>query len=112
VDRFELPDVRARQAASGRSYLEFLRVPDLSVGLYVLPAGGVDRQQPHTEDEIYYVVDGKARVTVSDEIAEVSAGSIVFVPATVAHRFHDIAEELTLLVVFGPAEGARGNEAG
>jgi mannose-6-phosphate isomerase-like protein (cupin superfamily) len=111
MEQFELADLQARQQAGGRPYLEFLSVPDLSIGLYVMPSGGVDRQQPHTEDEVYYVVSGVARVTVGDEISDVRAGSIVFVPATVPHRFHDIAEELTLLVVFGPAEGARAGKS-
>lgn len=110
MDHFEIQELRARQAAHGRPYLEFLRVPDLSAGLYVLPAGGVDGQQPHTEDEIYYVVGGRARMTVGDEVQEVSTGSVVFVPARVAHQFHDIEQELLLLVVFGPVEGDRTGE--
>ncbi|HEY7737291.1 MAG TPA: cupin domain-containing protein [Candidatus Limnocylindrales bacterium] len=107
METFDLDALRARQAAGGRPYLEFLSVPDLSIGLYVLPSGGVDRQQPHTEDEAYYVVAGRGRITVDDETQEVHPGSIVFVAAAVPHHFHDIEEELTLLVVFGPAEGSR-----
>jgi mannose-6-phosphate isomerase-like protein (cupin superfamily) len=104
VDAHRLADVFARQQALGRPYLEFIRVDDLSVGLYVLPAGGVDRQQPHLEDEVYHVLDGRGRITVGDEVTEVEPGSIVYVAATVPHRFHDIAEELRLLVFFAPAE--------
>ena len=107
MDAHELADLHARQAASGRAYLEFLRVPDLSAGLYVLPAGGTDPQQPHGEDELYFVVSGRARISVGDEDRAVSDGSTVFVGATVRHRFHDIEEELVILVVFGPAEGSR-----
>ncbi len=107
MDAFELADVVARRAESGRPYLEFLSVPDLSVGLYVLAAGQPDLQQPHGEDEAYYVISGRSRFTVGDEVRAVEAGSVVFVAAGVEHRFHDIAEELTLLVVFGPAEGSR-----
>ena len=107
MDAFELADLAARQEASGRPYLEFLTVPDLSVGVYVLRAGEPDLQQPHTEDEVYYVVSGRGRISVGDEDREVRAGSIVFVARAVAHRFHDIAEDLTLLVMFGPAEGSR-----
>ena len=33
-----------------------------------------------------------------------TAGSVVFVGADVEHRFHDIEEQLVVLVVFGPAE--------
>lgn len=104
---FELADVEAERAASGRPYLEFLRVPALSVGLYVLAAGSTDHQSPHDEDEVYYVVRGRAQVTVGDEVRDVRSGSVVFVAARVPHRFHDIAEELVLLVAFGPAEGSR-----
>ena len=108
MDAFELADLIAERDASGRPYLEFLNVPDLSVGLYVLAAGQPDLQQPHGEDEVYYVVSGRARVTVGDEVRDVRSGSIVFVAAHVTHRFHDIAEDLTLFVAFGPAEGSRG----
>ena len=107
MDAHELADLQARQAASGRAYLEFLRVPDLSAGLYVLPAGGTDPQQPHGEDELYFIVSGRGRISVGDEDRAVSAGSTVFVAATVPHRFHDIEEDLVSLVVFGPAEGSR-----
>jgi mannose-6-phosphate isomerase-like protein (cupin superfamily) len=107
MDAFELADLADQQAAGGRPYLEFLTVPDLSVGLYVLKAGQPDLQQPHTEDEVYYVVSGRAKVTVGDEVRDVQPGSIVFVATAVPHRFHDITEDLTLLVAFGPAEGSR-----
>jgi mannose-6-phosphate isomerase-like protein (cupin superfamily) len=107
MDAFELSDLTGRQAASGRPYLEFITVPDLSVGLYVLAAGQPDLQQPHTEDEVYYVISGRGRVTVGDDVRDVEPGSIVFVATAVPHRFHDIAEDLTLLVAFGPAEGSR-----
>lgn len=107
MEAFELADLLARTAVSERSYLEFIKVDDLSVGLYVLGPGAVDHQQPHTEDEVYYVIAGAARVTVGDEARDVREGSVVFVAAGVPHRFHDIASELRLLVVFGPAEYAR-----
>src|SRR5690349_21977534 len=107
MDAFELADLLAERTASGAPYLEFLTVPDLSVGLYVLAVGQPDLQRPHTEDEVYYVVSGRARVTVGDEVRDVRAGSIVFVATGVPHRFHDITEDLTLFVAFGPAEGSR-----
>ena len=107
MDAFELADLVADREASGRPYLEFLAVPDLSVGLYVLKAGDPDLQQPHTEDEVYYVIDGRGRITVGDEVRDVRRGSVVFVGTAVPHRFHDITEDLTLLVAFGPAEGSR-----
>lgn len=104
VDAFEATDVLRELDASGRLYHEFIRTHDLSVGLYRLAAGGSDPQSPHTEDEVYHVISGRATITVGDEERAVTAGSIVFVGADVPHRFHDIQEELVVLVIFGPAE--------
>ncbi|MFN8494106.1 MAG: cupin domain-containing protein [Caldilineaceae bacterium] len=100
----ELADIIQQRAASGEPWLEFLRVPSLSMGLYVLKAGMVDGQQPHTEDEVYYVVSGCGMMRAADEDRTVSAGSIIFVAANVEHRFHTISEDLTVLVFFAPAE--------
>jgi mannose-6-phosphate isomerase-like protein (cupin superfamily) len=104
MDAFELPQVEAERAASGRLYREFLRHPSMSAGLYVLEAGGEDPQSPHAEDEIYHVVAGRGQIRVAGEDRPVGPGSVVYVPATVEHRFHSIAERLELLVVFAPAE--------
>jgi mannose-6-phosphate isomerase-like protein (cupin superfamily) len=108
MDAWEYADVEAARAATGERYHEFLRVPDLSAGIYVIEAGGTDPQTPHTEDEVYYVIGGRAIVSVGNETRPVIPGSLIFVAAGVPHRFHDIAERLELLVAFGPAEGDRG----
>jgi quercetin dioxygenase-like cupin family protein len=104
MDAFELKQLLEQRASSQRLYLEFLRVPTLSAGLYVLPAGGVDPQGPHTEDEVYYIVSGRGAIQVAGENRAVEAGSVVFVKAGDEHRFHSIAEELVILVFFAPAE--------
>ena len=111
MDAWELSEVERDRAASGRLYHEFLSVPDLSAGLYVLEAGATDPQSPHTEDELYYVVEGRARVTVGDDVRDIEPGSLVFVGTAVPHKFHDITERLVLLVAFGPAEGSRASSA-
>lgn len=99
-----VPEIEEQRAESGKLYREFLRVPEMSAGLYVLPAGATDRQKPHREDEIYYVIRGRARFKAGSEDREISAGSVIFVAAQVGHRFYDITEELAVLVIFAPAE--------
>jgi mannose-6-phosphate isomerase-like protein (cupin superfamily) len=101
---FNIADAEKRRQQSGERYLEFLRVPAMSAGVYVLPAGGADPQSPHTEDEMYYVVRGRARMRAGSEDQTVSEGSIIFVAAGVEHRFYDITDELVVLVFFAPAE--------
>jgi mannose-6-phosphate isomerase-like protein (cupin superfamily) len=104
---FEVAQLAAEQAARDQRYYEFIRIPALSMGLYVLPAGGVDPQQPHSEDEVYYVVGGQATIHVAGEDRPVQPGSIVVVEAGVEHRFHSITEDLSVLVFFAPAEYSR-----
>ena len=104
MQAFELAQLVSQRETSHKLYLEFLKVPDLSMGLYVLPVGGADPQLPHTEDEVYYVVSGRAQILVADKSRYVQAGSIVYVEKNVAHRFHSIEEDLTVLVFFAPAE--------
>jgi mannose-6-phosphate isomerase-like protein (cupin superfamily) len=106
MDAFELSQLVEEHKQAGQSYLEFLRAPGMSLGLYALPAGGSDPQRPHNEDEVYYVLGGRGSIRVGSEDRRVQAGSIVFVAARVEHRFHSIEEDLNILVFFAPAEGS------
>jgi mannose-6-phosphate isomerase-like protein (cupin superfamily) len=106
-ERFEGAALIARQLVSGEPYLEFLRRESMSAGLYVLEAGADDPQQPHTEDELYHVLEGRAVLEVDGDQRPVQPGSTVFVAAGVAHRFHSIASKLSVLVIFAPPEHSR-----
>ncbi len=109
MNAFTLSDVIAAREQTGELYHEFLRVPTISAGVYQLAAGAIDPQEPHTEDEVYYIVQGQAQIQVAREHMPVKAGSIVFVAANVEHRFHSIIEDLTVLVFFAPAEYSQSN---
>jgi mannose-6-phosphate isomerase-like protein (cupin superfamily) len=100
---YTVAEVEAAHAEQDNRYLQFLTVPDLSLGLYNLPAGGEDLQTPHLEDEIYYVVSGRARLSAGDQDYPAEPGSILFVAKNVPHKFHEIEEDLHILVFFAPA---------
>ncbi|HEX6871349.1 MAG TPA: cupin domain-containing protein [Micromonosporaceae bacterium] len=87
---------------------EHLRTADLSVGTYSIPAGGVDDQHPHTEDEIYVVTAGRATFVDAAGAVPVRPGDTIFVGAGEQHRFVDITEDLALVVVFAPPYRSRG----
>src|SRR6185312_13005544 len=110
MDAFEISQLVDEHVQSIDAYLEFLRVPSLSLGLYKLSAGGIDLQEPHTEDEVYYVVSGRGAIQVGTENRAVEGGSIVFVAAGIEHRFHSLTEDLRILVFFGPAEYSQAPE--
>ena len=100
-----LDEMIARAKAEGGYAAEVIRSGLLSVGLYTLPAGAVDKQSPHHEDEVYYAVRGRAMLHVDGAEHPVAPGSLLFVPARAVHRFHDITEELVLVVFWAPPEG-------
>ncbi len=109
---FDLGELLAERGRSGRPWLEFLRESSLSVGVYHLRAGQDDPQRPHGEDEVYYVVSGRARFRSGREVRDVGPGAVLFVPRQEEHRFLDITEDLTALVFFAPAEGSSQAAAG
>lgn len=88
-------------------WVQHLRVADLSVGTYCLPAGGVDDQTPHTEDEIYVITAGRGTIVTDTARAEVGPGAVIYVPAGEEHRFVDITADLAVLVIFAPAYRSR-----
>ena len=96
-------------AGSGVHWAEHLRVSDLSVGTYSIPAGADDDQEPHTEDEIYVVTAGQATLEAGGQAAPVGPGSVIYVPAREPHRFTGVTSDLAVIVLFAPAEYSRGD---
>jgi mannose-6-phosphate isomerase-like protein (cupin superfamily) len=107
MQHYTLSDLVKRQEASGSTFYEPVDTPDITVGLYALDAGAVDDQDPHTEDEVYVILEGRARMTVGDETCDVGPGDTVFVPAGTPHLYHDITEDLRIVYVFAPGWGRR-----
>ncbi|MEU5237660.1 cupin domain-containing protein [Streptomyces lydicus] len=101
---FRLDELEAERAANDGAYLQFIRERNMSVGLYALDAGSADPQQPHRQDEVYFVVSGRGAITIGTETESVARGSVIYVPAGVPHKFHHISEDLRVMVVFSPPE--------
>jgi mannose-6-phosphate isomerase-like protein (cupin superfamily) len=100
---FDIEKVKAGLKGAPVEYREFLRAPTLSCGIYTLRAGAKDMQSPHDEDEVYFVVSGRATLRVGDETHDVKPGSVLYVRATEEHSFFEIEEDMTLLVFFAAA---------
>jgi mannose-6-phosphate isomerase-like protein (cupin superfamily) len=112
---FTVRDVQVLRAAGHfavregepNQYREHLRVADLSVGTYSIPVGGKDGQEPHSEDEIYVVVRGHGRLVSESCETDIGPGSVIYVKAGDHHQFTDVTEDLSVVVVFAPAERTR-----
>ena len=102
---FDVAALSAEDADAPVSYREFLRVPSMHCGIYRLSKGSSDMQTPHDEDEVYYVVEGKAQLKVAGESREVGPGSVMYVRASEEHAFFEIQEDMVLLVFFATGRG-------
>ena len=100
---FNIDDLKAQVAGTEPQFFELLRAPHMSCAIYRLPAGSKDMQAPHLEDEVYLVLEGKARVRIESTEQEVGPGTILYIKATAEHTFFNIESDLTLLAMFGPA---------
>jgi len=109
-DVLQFRDELARLAPEGHDFAEFFRSPSGSLSITVVrwPAGSVDDQQPHTEDEVYYLAAGRAVLLIAGTPHPVEPGSIAFVAAGVEHRFTEISEDLEVLVFWSPARHTNG----
>ena len=101
---FEVAELLARTGQEGEpAYREFLKAPAMSLGIYRLPAGSRDMQGAHDDDEVYFVLDGRARIRVGDEETLIEKGSILYIKAACDHSFFEVEEDMTLLVMFAAA---------
>ena len=99
---FDVSELRKIVGKTEPRFHEFLRVPSMSLAMYRLPAGSRDMQSPHLEDEVYAVLEGKARLNIDGEETEITPGKILYVRANTEHSFFDIEEDLVLIAMFGP----------
>jgi mannose-6-phosphate isomerase-like protein (cupin superfamily) len=104
MEGFDSSKLVADLAGAGEEWVEFLRVPAMSLGIYRLAAGQEDLQTPHHEDEVYVVLQGRAVLRAGDREVPALPGSVLFVEAEAEHRFERIEEDFAALVVFAPAE--------
>ena len=102
MDVFDVQQIIEDHSTNGELYYEFFKAKRLSVGLYVLKAGSLDPQVPHTEDEIYYIMSGRGSVEIDGAHQNVGPGTVIYVEEHVDHRFHSITEDLSVIVVFAP----------
>ena len=100
---FDVVKLREQLSDAPVQYQEFLRVPSMSCGIYKLQAGSKDMQSPHDEDEVYFVMEGKAKMRLGSEERQIGPGSLLYVGATETHSFFEIEEDMTLLVLFASA---------
>jgi len=108
---YQLAELLQRIDRGGVRLQEVLRTPSLSCAIYHLPAGSREMASAHEEDELYFVLEGRARLRIDDEEHAVEQGTLLYVQAACDHSFFDIEEDLTVIAFFGgPLPRQRGYE--
>jgi mannose-6-phosphate isomerase-like protein (cupin superfamily) len=98
---FDIEGAKARLADKG-GYEVVHSSPGLEIGVYVLVAPEPDHQQPHADDEVYVVLEGRGTLEVEGERVDLRQGQATFVPAGALHQFVGY-EQLSVLVIFEKA---------
>jgi mannose-6-phosphate isomerase-like protein (cupin superfamily) len=99
VDNKAVFEVKRRLEAVNGGYEVVHHSPGIEIGVYVLVAPEPDRQQPHADDEVYIVLEGRGVLDVEGAEFPLAEGAVHFVPAGADHRFTGY-EGLTVLVIF------------
>ena len=97
---FELQDLMLRLEKNGAYFLDFLKVRNLEAGIIVLHPDEKDTQEPHSADELYYIIEGSGFIELGKSKQPVKEGTIIFVPANMHHHFYGNKEDLVILYVF------------
>jgi mannose-6-phosphate isomerase-like protein (cupin superfamily) len=96
---FDVEGVMRRLQAGNGGYEIVHASPGLEVGVYVLVAPEPDHQQPHEDDELYFVLEGRGVLDIEGQPVPLQEGQAVFVPAGAQHQF-TAYEQMSVLVIF------------
>lgn len=96
------------QTQQGRRYAEPFTHGSMRLGMYA--PRGHDPQQPHAQDELYFVLSGTGVLVHGDERCEFETGDALFVAAGVEHRFEAFSEDFGAWVVFWGPDGGEDDD--
>ncbi len=101
-----LPGPATADWPDGEPFTDGLRQGTMSVEVFAPRTK--DYQQPHEQDELYFVVRGRATFIHEGERMLAANGDAIFVAAGETHYFEDMSDDFVTWVVFwGPKGGER-----
>jgi mannose-6-phosphate isomerase-like protein (cupin superfamily) len=93
-----LDDMIADLDDTGSRFLNVFSNKGLDIGILRIKVGEKDTQLPHSENEVYFVVEGKGSIEIDGKINPVKNNDFIFVPAKANHRF--IVDNQDLVVIY------------
>jgi len=88
-------DVPAEQVKAGdfTTIQVLLQGPNFAMRRFVMQPGGGMPEHTNTVEHEQYVLRGHARIGIGDEVFDVQAGDVVFIPEGVPHWYMNTGEE-------------------
>jgi mannose-6-phosphate isomerase-like protein (cupin superfamily) len=88
-------------ASTGEYFMNIFKSKGLEMGILRLREGETDTQEPHSVDEVYFIVEGTGHIEIEEKTNPVNPADFIFVPANIHHRFVVGNKDLVVLYFFG-----------
>ncbi len=68
------------------------------------PNGGQVPWHNHEQEEVYFILEGRAEICLGDELSELGSGQAVYIPSYLFHQLTNIGDTpLKMIYCYGPA---------
>ncbi|MGB0855742.1 MAG: cupin domain-containing protein [Nitrosopumilus sp.] len=101
---FDLATYVGRIKKSSSYFYTFINRDSLAAGILLLKPGETDTQEPHDNDEVYYIISGDGFLKIKDKDYPVLENKVFFVKKNVKHYFHGNKKNLKALYFFGGSD--------
>ena len=96
----EIRKLYSKMDLDNSGFLTFFDLEHLQAGILRLRLGEIDTQEPHSTDEVYFVLEGDGSIEIGNKSYEIKKDLFIYVPAEVKHRFHGNTQEILVLYFF------------
>ena len=100
MDIINRKNIKPIEDACGKLH-ELYNSDNLSLSYSII----TDSSKPHKHikmEEVYFIVKGKAKLKVGDEVFTIKAGDVFSIPKDKYHNIQDVEETIELVVVTNP----------
>jgi mannose-6-phosphate isomerase-like protein (cupin superfamily) len=99
----KLIDIRelfSKMDLGNSEFLNFFDLRHLQAGILRVKPGERDKQEPHSSDEIYLVLEGDGFIEIGKKTFSLKKELFIYVPANVKHRFYGNKQEILVVYLF------------
>ncbi len=102
-----LPAAPTQTYPQGTPFVTMMAGGTMSVEVFAPSSSGLgeDLQQPHTQDELYFIQRGVGELVINEQRFDAAAGDAFFVAAGALHRFENFSDDFVTWVVFYGKQG-------